>query len=301
MSATEVPSVAVCICTFKRPDKLQALLSAIGRQVTRERFKLSIVVVDNDGGGSAKKIVEQAQETLHLAVDYIIQPTRNIALARNTAVSRATGEMIAFIDDDEIPPSSWLDTLYTTLDEFKVDGVLGPVLPDYEVSPPRWVRTGRFYDRPRYLTGTTLRWEECRTGNVLMWTGPLRNLVVPFQEEFGTGGEDQDFFRRAIEAGGKFVWCDEAPVWEAVPTNRLRAGFLLKRALLRGKNSFQHKSARKGAIFKSIVAVPLYTAAICALAVCWPPAVMKYSVKLMDHVGRLLASVGIKPIAERPM
>ena len=61
----------------------------------------------------------------------------------------------------------------------------------------------------------------------------------PFRPEFLTG-EDQDFFRRMIDRGHVFVWCDEAVAYEVVPPVRWRRTFMLRRALLRGRISLLH-------------------------------------------------------------
>ena len=42
---------------------------------------------------------------------YAVEPERNIALARNRALSLARGEKLAFIDDDEMASPFWLSTL----------------------------------------------------------------------------------------------------------------------------------------------------------------------------------------------
>ena len=79
-----------------------------------------------------------------------------------------------------------------------------------------------------------------------------------FKREFGSGGEDRDFFRRMIAKGLRFVWCAEAPVYESVPAERCRRSFMLRRALLRGQ--LPHFTGID--FLKSLFAVPLYTASL---------------------------------------
>src|SRR5438105_4034195 len=83
-------------------------------------------------------------------------------------------------------------------------------------------------DRPEHPTGTALSWRDARTGNVLLRRSALEGLGSPFRAEFGSGSEDQDFFRRLGQKGRKFVWCKEAIVYETVPAGRWRRGFMLK-------------------------------------------------------------------------
>ena len=197
-----------------------------------------------------------------------MEPTPNLALARNKVVTNAGGDFLAFIDDDEFPASDWLLTMLKTCKAHGVAGVLGPVLPHFEVAPPRWLVKGGFYARPRHKTGFELSWQEARTGNVLIRAAVLHNLEQAFRPEFGIGGEDQDFFRRAMEHGHTFIWCDEAPVHESVPPHRWERRFLLRRALLRGKTTFKHSENRVRNITKSIIAVPLYAYRVALPANC---------------------------------
>ena len=224
---------------------------------------------------------------------YCVEPRKNIALVRNQALSQAEGEFIAFIDDDEFPVAPWLKHALTTCERLNVDGVLGPVEPHFDQEPPTWLRRGGFYDRPRHETGFPLAWPECRTGNVLFRRSILAGVDQPFHAEFGSGGEDQDFFRRMIEAGRRFVWCDEAVAYETVPPSRWKRRFLLSRALLRGRNSLRQRKHRARNLLKSIIAVPAYTLALPVLLLIGQHYFMRYLVKLADHTGRLLALAGL--------
>jgi len=87
MSATE--HISVCVCTFRRPDLLKYLLQEVERQETDGLFTFSVVVVDNDGAESAKAVVQEFAHQSRRAVVYSVEPTQNIAMARNMAVTNA--------------------------------------------------------------------------------------------------------------------------------------------------------------------------------------------------------------------
>jgi glycosyltransferase involved in cell wall biosynthesis len=294
--------ISICICTFRRPQLLARLLDALGHLRTDSRLTYSIVVADNDSEQSAQSTVLEFTRSSGIETTYCVEPVQNIALARNRAVANAQGDFIAFIDDDEIPGNDWLLDLFNVCQLQSVDGVLGPVLPHYTDDVPQWYRKAGFYDfRKRHPTGFKLDWPECRTGNVLLRRSVLDSLPGPFLEKFGTGGEDQDFFRRAIEQGRVFVWCDEAIAYESIPPSRYQRRVLLGRALLRGKNSFKHAERRGRNILKSLVAAPFYLLALPLLLLAGQHHFMKYLAKLTAHAGLLLACVGLNPMNERQM
>jgi len=272
-------------------------LSELRVQDTGGLFTYSIVIADNDELQSAEAVTLDFAAESHIETRYCVEPRQNIALARNKAVENARGDFLAFIDDDEFPGKRWLLTLFKACNDYDADGVLGPVRPYFDKDPPKWVVKGKFYERPTYRTGLVIDWRKGRTGNVLL----RRRIFAPggqaFRPSFLTG-EDQDFFRRMIEKGHSFIWCNEAVAYEVVPPIRWKRTFLLRRALLRGAVSVVHPAFGPRQIAKSVIAVPVYAAALPFALVLGHHRFMTLLVKLTDHLGKLLSLLGINPIRE---
>lgn len=292
-----LPHIAVCICTFKRPAYLKRLLQSLAEIETAGLFGYSIVVTDNDVSRSSEAIVAAAAASSGISIAYCVEPRQNIALARNTALEHATGDYVAFIDDDEFPTRRWLVHLFRTCERYGVDGALGPVKPHFDEPPPQWVVDGGFYARPTYPTGFVIDWRKGRTGNLLMKRSAFEGESQPFRPEFLTG-EDQDFFRRAIANGKVFAWCNEAVAYESVPPTRWSRAFMLRRALLRGRISLLHPAMGASAIAKSVLAIPAYAALLPFALATGQSRFMACLVKLFDHAGRLLAVTGLNPVKE---
>lgn len=297
--SAEWPSIAVCICTFKRPVLLARLLTGMDKQKTNDLFTYRVVVADNDVEQSAQAVVSGFQSTTGMQITYCVEPRQNIALVRNRSLEHADGDFIAFIDDDEVPADDWLLNLFNAHRSHQADGILGPVEPYFDSKPPEWVTKGRFFERTNHSAGYKLNWSECRTGNVLFKRSILAGIDQPFRAEFGTGGEDTDFFRRMVDKGCKFVWSRDAVVFELVPPARCTRGFLLRRALLRGSNFPKQSGNRIKNLTKSVIAVPCYALALPFLLLFGEHVGFKYFVKLCDHGSRLLASVGWSVVQER--
>jgi succinoglycan biosynthesis protein ExoM len=256
------------------------------------------VVVDNDDAESATRVVEEFVATSTIRVTYCVEPRQNIALARNKAIENAKGDYVAFIDDDEFPTDRWLLTLFKACEDYHVDGVLGPVKPHFDQEPPRWVVKGKFYERETYPTGFVIDWRKGRTGNVLLRKQVFEDLEQPFRPEF-RAGEDQEFFYRVIEKGHVFIWCNEAVAYEVVPPIRWKRTFMLRRALLRG--AIEPKTPTFGLrdVAKSLIAVPVYTVLLPFALMAGQDKFMALSIRLCDHLGKLLAVVGINPIKDQ--
>ena len=292
-----VPHISVCICTYRRPEWLRRLLQALQRQQTEQLFDYSIVVADNDAAESARATIAEFSAGVPLV--YCLEPEKNIALGPHRSVASSAGNWIAFIDDDEFPESDWLLKLFQTAKKYDVAGVLAPVRPHFDTEPPAWVYKCGLYDRPEHETGFVLSWQESRTGNVLFRRDIIPPDAPPFAAGFHNGGEDQDFFRRMMGLGHRFIWCNEAAVHETVPPIRWDRRVLMQRALLRGKNSLKHGDAPGLSLAKSVVAVPLYAIILPVAAILGMHFFMRYLIKLCDHLGRVLAALGINPVRER--
>ena len=295
--ANEKQHISVCVCTYKRSQFLKRLLEELNGQDTSGLFTYSIVVADNDHLRSAEAVVSDFATASTLPISYCVEPRQNIALARNKAIENADGDFIAFIDDDEFPTERWLLTLFNACNEYDVDGVLGPVKRHFDEEPPSWVMKGKFYERPTYPTGLVIDWRKGRTGNVLLKKRIFAADAQPFNPEFRQG-EDQDFFRRMIDHGHVFIWCNEAVAYEVVPPIRWKRTFMLKRALLRGAMEPKMPTCGVRNIAKSVVAVPAYAVALPFALVLGHHRFMTSLSSLFDHLGKLLALLGINPIKE---
>jgi succinoglycan biosynthesis protein ExoM len=290
--------ISVCICTYKRPVQLGQLLAKLESQTTGGLFSYSVVISDNDRFESARHSAESFAESSRLSIRYCVQPVQNIALARNKAIENASGDFVAFIDDDELPHDHWLLNHYRALDHCKSQGVLGPVLPLFEVKPPDWVLAGGFFDRPVHPTGFVLGWKSTRSGNALLRRQVFDGDHMWFDPAYGSGGEDRDFFRRKIEEGHVFVWCNEAPVFEVVPPHRWDRRILLKRALLRGKMAFNGTDSEPLSVLGSAAAIVAYAACLPLFFVLSHVVFLKYLIKMCDHLGKVSASFGVEWVSE---
>ncbi|MGD9842290.1 MAG: glycosyltransferase family 2 protein [Steroidobacteraceae bacterium] len=235
-------TISLCIATYRRCERLAALLSDLAAQSV---LPTEVIIVDNDAQGSARSTIEHIVAAgLPFEVHYGIQPVKNIALTRNRTVELATCDWIAFIDDDERAPPAWLELLLKAAIDHHADGVLGPVIPVVPDTAPSWIKRGSFYDFPRMNTGAIVPLNRLRFGNVLLRGSVLRAEPGPFDPNYGLmTGEDGDMLARLVKKGAKVIWNDEALVHEPVEPSRLSLRWLLQRALSGGQE-FARKSLR---------------------------------------------------------
>ncbi len=287
------PHISACVCTYKRPELLDKLLRSLDAQRTEGEFTYSIVVSDNDITRSGESAVIGHRQRSRIPVEYLVEPRANIAHNRNRAVSAARGDFVAFVDDDEFAEPDWLLSLVRIYRDYSCDGVLGPVVPHFENTAPRWVTDGGFFQRPTHHDGFEIGLSEARTGNVLFHRSVFAGVRRPFNPRFGTGSEDVDFFSRLMAEGRRFVWSSRAVVHELVPSVRMGRLYLIRLALLRGGNAYKRTAGRLRRTARSLVAVPAYVPLLAVLLLVSYNRHLRLLISLCDHLGALAAVFGI--------
>ena len=224
-------SIDICVCTFRRPH-LAATLQSLMHLEFPKATVIRILVADNDNSPSAMALVEEYQGN-DIQVQYIHAPERNISIARNACLDHATGDFIAWIDDDEIADPLWIMRLWDTLRDGAFDAVFGPAIAIYPSEAPAHIVRGDFHsNRP------VVRQGEVRTGhtcNALVDMRKPTTRALRFDTTKGrTGGEDTDYFHRLWMTGGKLGICETAQVFEKVAPSRLHFGWMIRRSFNSG-------------------------------------------------------------------
>jgi glycosyltransferase involved in cell wall biosynthesis len=233
--------LAVCVNTYLRPDGLGRFLQALAGAVFANPVpRVDVVVVDNDAEGSAREVCEHARDWFPFDLHYVVEKRRGIPQARNTALSVAMplADFVVITDDDVEPTPGWLAELLRVQKLYRADVVSGPNPPRFIEQPPAWVVEGRFFESPRWETGTSI--DKAATNNVLVRCETLERMDRLFDESLGLQGcDDTEFFRRVAREGHRMVWADDAIVYECVPATRTTLRWLLQRAyrLANGRGS----------------------------------------------------------------
>lgn len=296
--------IGVCVCTYKRPGLLPPLLERLEGQRTEGHFRFSLHIVDNDPQRSAEAPVLDFARRSKIPVSYDHEAVPNIARARNLAVRAAAGNLLAFLDDDELPVDDWLLRLYGTMRESKAAGVLGPVRPSFPPEAPAWLVKSGLCDRPSHESGTVLTYLQTRTGNVLLDRRIIEKNDAPFPIERGrTGGEDIAFFKMMMARGHRFLWCEEAPVYELVlPERSTRAYYFQKSLRLGGLTGhiLSELGPRKWAILlRSALASVGHGFLSVAGLFLGQSMFMRHGTQTAYHLARIAGGLGLVFIRER--
>jgi succinoglycan biosynthesis protein ExoM len=225
-------SVTVAIASAGRPTLVRCLRSLADLALPDDTV-LDVVIADDSAEGVVAALVTSAAP-LPFRVQVVHSRARNVAIARNASIEAATGDLIAFVDDDEWVEAQWLCRLLAAMTEFEADCVFGPVHPAYPTGTPDWIINANPLHVDWGHRGR--RVDIGRSGNTLLKRSVVTAHNLRFDPALGrTGGEDTSFFHAVGRTGAVMVVTDDAIVHEEAPPARVNLAYFRARALRTGQ------------------------------------------------------------------
>ena len=237
------PLVSVVMPTLRRPDSLERAMRSVFAQTGVSG--LEMVIIDNSPEGSAREVLDRLRRDAPFALVFVHEPRPGVATARNSGLAAASGELIAFLDDDEEAPPGWLAALITVHREHHADVTFGAIrgrVPEGS----GWATTylERLFSRiGPAQSGPTKRPHGC--GNSLLTRATTLAGPEPFDPTLDQiGGEDDRLFGRLAAEGRRFAWAAEAWVWEHAAPHRATMDYAMTRAFSYGQGPSQAAAYR---------------------------------------------------------
>lgn len=223
------PRITVVVCSFNGAATIRDTLDALQALAYPD---YEVIVVD-DGSTDA---------TASIAADYDVRlistPNRGLSNARNTGWQQATGEIVAYVDDDAYPDAHWLHYLAQVFMSTDYVGVGGPNL-----APPG---DGPVADCVANAPGGPVHVllddteAEHIPGCNMAFRREALAAIDGFDGRFRTAGDDVDVCWRLQDRGWKIGFSAAAVVWHHRRNSvgmywRQQQGYGRAEALLEGK------------------------------------------------------------------
>ena len=232
-------SVTAVVCAFA-DERFEQTCDCVASLLAQVPSVPSVVVVVDHNSSLERKLRRALDSTVRILSN---QRSRGLSGARNTGVAEATGDMVAFLDDDAIAPTDWIAKLQEGLADPDVLVVGGHAVPVWAGHPPR-----HFPEEFLWVVGCSYRG--------LPRNGPVRNAlgcnmlfrsrvfaeVGGFDTSIGRFGsrplgcEETELCIRARRRFPKaeVVMVDGATVEHSVPPSRERFSYFWRRCFYEG-------------------------------------------------------------------
>jgi glycosyltransferase involved in cell wall biosynthesis len=203
--------VSIVIPVYNRESFLaEAVESALAQEGIRPQI---IVVDDGSTDGTEEMVRREFPQVRYFRQDM----NRGPAAARNRGIREATGEIIAFTDDDCLPPQDWLAKLANGYRRYpEVAGVGGGLIAPAEIlAANHYARYERYICQSVYHAGEDeyCGGFECPAGGTanMSYQRTVLLKVNGFDEGFPVAaGEDADLKLRICNMGYKLLY---VPIW----------------------------------------------------------------------------------------
>ncbi|NES80083.1 MAG: glycosyltransferase family 2 protein, partial [Moorea sp. SIO2B7] len=129
----------VAIPTYNGVNRLPQVLEKLCSQTEIENISWEIIIVDNNSKDDTEKVIKDYQSRWNFSfpLRYFFEAKQGAAFARLKAVREAEGELIGFLDDDNLPDYNWIFAAYEFAQTHPKAGAFsGQIHGDFEVEPP---------------------------------------------------------------------------------------------------------------------------------------------------------------------
>lgn len=240
-----MPDVSVAICTYNRAAMLADTLASFASQHARCHARFELLVVDNNSrDGTADVVAAFASANPHIPTRCVRETRQGLSHARNRAAAEATGEVIAYCDDDVFFDSDIVDAYAEAFGrDANLVAAAGRIDAHFEGSRPPWLTDAllapysvtAYGDSPRPLTA-----REYPVGANMAFRRAQLLAHGGFNARLGRDGKSLLSNEESLvvwmlrQQGGSLVYLPAARVRHRIPTDRLTVNWLLSRLYWQG-------------------------------------------------------------------
>ncbi|MBC8355937.1 MAG: glycosyltransferase family 2 protein [Planctomycetes bacterium] len=262
--------VSLILCTYNREHWIGDAIQSLLKLRTVDRLSYEVIVVDNASTDNTPEVIAAIAESADRPVRYVRETRQGPSAARNRGIAEASGEWLAFIDDDERADPDWLLELLATTAEkgVRVSGGAVHLISseaDAQPLPPMLEQVLAPGGRRKCECLFTPK-HALNSGNQMLHRSVFEENGA-YEESWTEGGEDTELFNRLYDAGVEAWYNPKAIVLHLVPPYRTSAGYIQWLSLRQGWSLARKDVEKSGSIrtvaiaalrgFRSAMLLPL--------------------------------------------
>jgi len=216
----------VVIPTYNRSTLLRKALGSLLNARVPPGLDVKIIAVDNNSTDDTKSVITE------MGVSYVFEKRQGRSPALNAGIAVATGDLVAFIDDDEEVDASWYETILAAFIEHDVDFIGGPYVPRFEGDVPKWLPKSHtavvgIVDGGDKVVPFDSSYPGILMGGNAVFKRQTLERVGPYSTALGRSGtrllscEDEDMYQRLMAMGARGLYLPQLIVYHFIPRERL--------------------------------------------------------------------------------
>ena len=228
--------VSVIVCTHNRRQYLPQNLEHLSRQSARPEH-YEVLIIDNNSTDDTHEISKKfIAENPQVQALYFNEKNQGHTYARNRGIQEASGELLAFIDDDAFVAEDYIQNMVAFFDNnATVMAIGGKIIPRYEGSTPSWmskyllplVSALDMGDRPTPFSGTKFP-----IGANMAYRKEAFDRYGTFDVALGRrgsgleGGDEKEMIYRLKKDNQKIYYVPNVEVAHIIPEKRLQMDYI---------------------------------------------------------------------------
>ena len=216
--------------------------SLLTQTIDKNRFE--IIIVDNNSTDNTEEIAKDFVKN-NINIKYLQEKTVGYSAPRNCGWKNASGNIIAYIDDDEIAAPDWLESIEKAFQIAEKPDIIGGIyLGKYDENPPDWFtesmdRTDK--SRPKGILNQ--RKECCLAGGNIAFKKEVLEKLDGFSNNFNVKngflmmGEDTDICLRAKNFGFQLFYNPDIKIYHRINGNNYNIASRKQKAFKMGASA----------------------------------------------------------------
>ncbi|MFZ5947113.1 MAG: glycosyltransferase [Stygiobacter sp.] len=258
--------ISVIICTYNPKETYinQAIDAILNQDFPKGKWEFFIV--DNNSSFKVADIKKIKENNIKV----IEETTPGLTAARECGARNANGDIIVFVDDDNILKEDYLTNVSLIFEKYKDLGVVsGEILPIYEVEPPKWfyhfensIAVRRFKNNFNYFTRIPVY-------NIFFPIGAgmsiRKDILIQYFEDLKrniriegrrgnslSSGEDLDIDFYALSLGYEIGSTKRLSLKHIIPKSRIDKNYLIRLNSASLKSSLEIKKKWENIFYQTI-------------------------------------------------
>lgn len=233
--------ISVVLCT-NSTERYEDTLEAIKSIEQQTHSQIEIILVIDTNQALFEKFKQTKLPSRLSDANVILSNKSGLSNARNIGISQANGDYIAFIDDDAIADSFWIENLLSVFTSLEIGAVGGPIYPLWLGKPAKWIPP-EFY----WTMGCSFSFDKKQSamhettnlfGSNMAFRSSIFEEVGEFSTSFGLNGlstktgEETEFLTRLMQqdSENKIFFNPAAIVFHRIYKFRKSPIFISKRS-----------------------------------------------------------------------